>query len=131
MFSGNVIAEWLENGRDMRLEKTVTYTDPMGVVWIAEQGSIINGASIPRIVWPMIGSPFVGKYRRPSVFHDVYYNLRNRPPAQVDRMFYLAMLEEGVSEEKARMMYNAVRAFAPKWDDLGVLIEPPESPFLA
>ena len=29
-----------------------------------------NGASIPRFFWRIMGSPFVGRHRRPSVLHD-------------------------------------------------------------
>ena len=115
-FSGRVKTEWLDDHpRNMRLLETITFTDSKGKIWTAEADSIIDGASIPRFFWRVIGSPFVGYYRRPTVFHDVYCVKRSEEFADTHWMFLEAMLADGVPAEKAHIMYESVASFGPKW----------------
>lgn len=114
-FEGEVLAEWSEDGRDMRLLEDFSYIDPEGKRWLARKGSLIDGASIPRAFWTLIGGPFAGRYRAASVIHDVACVQRSEPWEAVHRMFYHAMLCGGVQPRKARMMYFAVREFGPRW----------------
>ena len=50
----------------MILLEDVSFTSK-GKIWTAPAGSVIDGASIPRFFWRVIGSPFIGYYRRASV----------------------------------------------------------------
>ena len=126
-FTGQVETRWMTDGRRMRLLKMVIFKDKNGVVWTAPKGSIIDGASIPRELWSMIGSPFVGKYRRASVIHDVACVKRKQPYELVHYMFYEAMLRDGMAKSKANIMYIAVRDFGPRWDEDGNDLLPEES----
>ena len=90
-FSGPVEARWESDGVTMVLLHELRYTDPYGEVWVAPAGSRVDGASIPRVFWSIIGAPFEGKYRKASVLHDVAYDQQSRPWEDVDRMFYNAM----------------------------------------
>ncbi len=63
----------------MTLLSELRYIDPDGVVWIAPAGSVVDGASIPRVLWSFMGGPFDGKYRNASVLHDVAYDQKTRP----------------------------------------------------
>lgn len=124
MFSGPVKAEWIEGEpRDMRLLDDLAFLDPHGKRWFAPIGSVINGASIPKALWTIVGSPYVGHYRRASVLHDRYCDARTEAHELVHQMFYDAMIEDGVDEMQARRMYLAVALFGPKWDENGVLVE--------
>ena len=115
-FSGKVKVEWLDNDpRKMRLLETIIFTDKLGLEWEAPKGSVIDGASIPRFFWRVIGSPFVGYYRRPSVIHDVYCETMSRPAQDVHDMFFEAMIADGVEDDKAQRMYQAVNSFGPRW----------------
>lgn len=117
-FIGNVEARWLRHDgedREMQLLADFSFIDSRNVVWTAPAGSIINGASIPRQLWSRVGSPFVGDYRRASVVHDVHCALKEKPHREVHRMFYDAMICDGVAPFKARYMYQAVRLLGPKW----------------
>src|SRR6266699_1422527 len=87
-YSGYVEARWENDGRTMTLLSELRYTDPQGVVWIAPAGSVVDGASIPRSLWSIMGGPFEGKYRNASVLHDVAYGQHNRPWQDCDPMFY-------------------------------------------
>jgi hypothetical protein len=114
-YNNTVKVEWLENGREMILLEGVGFYDKKHTLWHAPEGSIIDGASIPRFFWRAIGSPFVGKYRRASVMHDVYCVKRTYSHEDVHKMFYDAMICDEVPEEKAQIMYQAVKTFGPKW----------------
>lgn len=119
-FYNTVKAEWLpDDPRKMQLLEIIIFKDSTGKIWTAPAGSIVDGASIPRFFWRAIGSPFVGLYRRASVVHDVYCATRSEPHEAVHKMFLDAMLADGVSEDKALSMYQAVAMFGPKWDKDG------------
>lgn len=123
-FIGEVVTKWLQHSGDdryMRLQEDFKFIDANDVEWLAPAGHEINGASIPEFVWSTVGSPFVGDYRRASVIHDVECDLQRNPHRKVHRMFYDAMICDGVAKFKAKYMYKAVRLFGPKWDDTGTL----------
>ncbi len=114
-FSAPIKAEWLEDGRKMRLLEDITYTDPNGMNWLAREGDVVDGASIPGWLWSVVGSPFAGKYRDASVIHDVACQERTRTWEVVHLSFYYAMRASGVPEKNARVMYAAVYHFGPRW----------------
>lgn len=115
-----VVAAWVTkqddpHGRKMKLEKDFTFIDGAGVKWVASSGRIVDGASIPRIIWPILGGPYEGLYREASVVHDVACEDKTRPWEHVHRMFYEAMLTSGVDSSDAKIMYAAVYHFGPRW----------------
>jgi hypothetical protein len=78
-FVGKVVTEWLDDGRKMKLIEGFGYIDPSGVRWDAPAGWVVDGASIPRIGWSLIGGPFEGRYRNASVIHDIACDQKQRP----------------------------------------------------
>src|SRR5213078_3253058 len=117
-YSGQVEARWENDGRHMTLLSELHYTDPDGVVWVAPAGSLVDGASIPRVLWSFMGGPFDGKYRNASVLHDVSYDQKTRPWKECDRMFYNAMRCSGVSPTEAKTMYYALYRHGRHWKRL-------------
>lgn len=115
-FSGPVTVKWPENEpRIMVVLEDLHYVDSKGVVWTAPEGSEIDGASIPKFFWRLMGSPFVGKFRRASVIHDVYCKTQSRPAQDVHDTFREMMLSDGVSKKKAFIMFHAVDKGGPRW----------------
>lgn len=114
-FTGPIETEWLPDGRNMRLLRHVTYIDPQGKAWTAPRGHVVDGASIPRFFWRLIGGPLEGPYRNASVIHDYYCDLKTRPWQDVHRMFYLACRAGGCGGLRASLMYWAVYVFGPRW----------------
>src|SRR6266478_3277062 len=110
-YSGEPETRWNADGRSMTLLSELRYTDPQGLVWVAPAGSTVDGASIPRSLWSIMGGPFEGKYRNASVLHDVAYEQHNRPWQECDRMFYNAMRCSGVSAIEAKTMFYALYRF--------------------
>ena len=124
-FEGDVKTLWLVEGevgddgpdRRMQLLADFAFVDPNGVRWEAPAGHIIDGASIPQMLWSLAGDPYTGTYRRASVLHDVACDARTQPAKVVHRMFYDAMVADGTSAAQAVEFYTAVRLFGPHWDD--------------
>jgi len=114
-FEGKVVAEWDDGGRDMTLMQPFAYVDPRQERWEAAAGAVVNGASIPRPFWSVIGGPFSGRFRNASVVHDVACVVRDRPWHLVHRMFYEACRCGRVAVVKAKTMYYAVHHFGPRW----------------
>ena len=80
------MARWEDDGRQMTLVEPFAYVDPRLARWPAAAGSSIDGASIPRAFWTVIGGPFAGEFRNASVVHDVACDVRDRPWRAVHRM---------------------------------------------
>jgi hypothetical protein len=118
-FEGRVLAEWSEDGRTMKLEEDFAYIDVAGKRWLAPKGSAVDGASIPRTLWTIIGGPFEGPYRNASVVHDVGCRQRRELWEAVHRMFHDACRCGGVSSSKAKLLYWAVYNFGPRWSRPG------------
>ena len=110
-----VITQWLSDGENMELQTNLLFLDSQGDEWYASKGSIINGASIPKIAWSFVGSPFVGKYRRASIIHDAYCQSKVVSSTKVHSVFYEIMIVDGVYPLKAFLMWLAVRLFGPQF----------------
>ncbi len=91
------------------------YKDSAGKEWDVPAGEISDGASIPWVLWSIVGGPFSGPYRNAAVVHDYYCNTRTRPYQEVHKMFYEAALKAGTSKGLAKLMYMAILADGPKW----------------
>ena len=115
-YSGFPETRWDPDGRSMTLLNELRYTDPKGNVWIAPAGSKVDGASIPKSLWSIMGGPFEGRYRNASVLHDVSYDQHNRPWQECDLMFYNAMRCSGVGAVEAGTMYYSLYKFGRHWD---------------
>ncbi len=108
--------EMLSDGLELRLLEDFVYIDPRGKVWLAPKDFIVDGASIPRAFWTVVGGPLDGKYRNASIVHDEACVRREEPSEDVHLMFYEACRCGGIPEEKAKVMYAAVYHFGPRWE---------------
>lgn len=117
VFVGKLVLEDLvpPDDRKFKLKEDLEYVDPSGIHWYARSGLVFDGASIPRSLWTIIGSPYTGTYRRAAVLHDYYCDNHYRIWQDVHRMFYDAMLTDGTGSFKAKVMYYAVYRFGPRW----------------
>ena len=122
-FDGMVDARFITPAREIELLADFAYVDAMSYRWLAPKGSIVDGASIPRIFWSLIGSPFTGFYRNASVVHDVACERRSEAWQRVHRMYYQACRCGGVGELAAKVQFAAVYHFGPRWSADGVVLE--------
>ena len=90
-----------------------------------------DGASIPRPLWWLCGSPLVGKYRLAAIVHDAAYagdlqvkiddnfTRAKLTRKQADKLFLACMLFAGCNPLRARIKYLAVRLFGGKHFERG------------
>lgn len=111
-----VLAVWWRGSeqRDMRLLKDFAFHDSRGFRWVARAGSVINGASSPRVFWRFV-PPFIGAWRRASVVHDCACVEQSQPYRDVHWMFYEACRAGGCSRPWAFVLYLSVRYIGPNW----------------
>lgn len=104
-------------GSNMRLGEEFAYVDPSGKRWVAAADLETDGASIPAVLYPVVGHPFDGAYLKAAIVHDAAC------PSEVDNwrdahlMFYHALRRCGLGETKSKIMYAAVYHFGPRWAD--------------
>jgi hypothetical protein len=111
--------------RNVRVIDDFTFTEAAnGTVWEAPSGSLVNGASIPQVLWSLVGSPFTGDYVYGSIVHDVACDTRARSWRDTHYMFYLACLAGGTRRGLAKLLYLAVRNFGPRWPQPALQPEP-------
>lgn len=116
-YEGLPTVRWLEDGRRVQLSEPFCYIQSNGTEWRVPEEAIVDGASIPQVLWTVMKGPFEGLYRNASIIHDWHCDLRTRPWKSVHRVFYEAMLTSGVSELRARLMYGGVYWGGPRWSE--------------
>jgi hypothetical protein len=115
-FEGDLVLKALPDGRNMELVTALIYVDNNGVNWPVPAKTRVDGASIPRVFWSILGAPFTGKFREASVIHDYYCQTKTRHWKAVHRVFLDGMLSRGVDTTQAQLMYIAVYRFGPRWN---------------
>jgi hypothetical protein len=116
-FTGTLELHPTGDGVHMSVVKTYSYIDSERHTLTANPGFETDGASIPRALWTVVGSPFTGKYIGAAVIHDVGCDTHKYSWEVTHRMFYTAMRELGVSENYAKLLYWGVRIGGPRWDE--------------
>jgi hypothetical protein len=111
----NLLPSGCEATGKCKLGSAFSYKDPFGVGWEAKKDLVTDGASIPPWAQHFVGEPFDKAFIRAAVIHDHYCDRHVRPWRQTHRVFYDALLESGVSRNKAGIMYFAVMIGGPKW----------------
>ncbi len=128
-FSGQPQTIWLTDtanaDRKMQVVEDFWFIDPPGREWRTPAQYEVDGASIPRALWTVVGSPYTGDYRRASIVHDkacddAGKNVSERRRA--DRMFFHACRAGGCSTAEAMLLYVGVRIGAhtddvPAWGE--------------
>jgi hypothetical protein len=88
---------------DMCLDKYGSY--------IVKPPFIFDGASIPRIFWTLVGSPFTGSYARAAFVHDILYLTELFDRKTCDWIFLELMQEYGCGWFKRNIIWSAVKSF--------------------
>jgi hypothetical protein len=126
-FSGDPRTLWHTDpnnpDRKMSVLEDFWFIDPDTKKWLTPANYCVDGASIPRALWTLVGSPYTGDYRRASIVHDkacddAVGNSAARRAA--DRMFFHACREGGCGMAEATLLYIGVRIGAltklvPSW----------------
>lgn len=73
-------------------------------------GYDIDGASIPRPFWPIIGSPFEPRYMAAAFAHDWAYLTHCLARPEADEVLFQFLRKCGCGLGRARIMWGAVRS---------------------
>lgn len=74
-------------------------------------GFVYDGASIPRLFWSLIGSPFTGTHTKAAFIHDALYAGEIYDRKICDWMFLQILQEHSCSWIKRNLLWLAVRIF--------------------
>ena len=116
-YTGRLVLTPLDDGIHMQLCGEFGFRDSNNKQWSVDPAARVDGASIPRFLWSVIGSPFTGKYVKASVIHDYHCDVRMERWQDVHRVFYNAMRVSGVPKVQAKTMYLAVYYQGPRWSE--------------
>jgi hypothetical protein len=100
---GNCDNDWLH-----LIEDWCFYIDDKPV-WIPA-GYEYDGASIPRIFWSIIGSPFEPRLQAAALAHDWIYLTHIYSRALADEVIYQLTIRSKVNTVKAHIIWAAVRS---------------------
>lgn len=113
-----LLLEWRPLGRLYTLYR------PLRVIvgdalYTAPGGMETDGASIPRVLWRVVGPPMLAPYVRAAVIHDaacrgVLSGFTGDHVAAAD-LFGALMDADGVGPVRRRSMVRAVKLFGPQW----------------
>lgn len=70
-----------------------------------------DGASIPRLLWRIFGSPYDPDIFAAAIGHDALYRGEIVPRKDADAAFLKMMAKSGVPKKKRRLIYRGVRLF--------------------
>lgn len=80
------------------------------------KGFETDGASIPRVLWPFLGSPFSPRYMTAALVHDYLYRFpRGIGRREADDLFRRYLLRDQVKPWLAKVMWLAVRVFGQSY----------------
>lgn len=115
-FSGQPETIWItspqDDDRKMMLIKEFWFEDRSGHKWITPAEYLVDGASIPRPLWSLVGSPYTGQYRRASIVHDKACDDAvgdDDARRAADRMFFEACRAGGCNISQSMILYVGVR----------------------
>ena len=119
-FSENLWTSQLDDGRTMRMLANFCYTSaPPGLERnCILRDEIYNGGSIPRPLWPLIGSPYTGLARSAFPIHDKMCGDARKLPTfkerwaarlHADKILYEMCRFLGVAWWRCAAIYRGVR----------------------
>lgn len=84
--------------------------------FICELGEIpagfrTDGASLPRLLWPLLGSPFSPEIITAAVIHDYAYRFGAWPRHLADGVLFTRLVQDGVARGRARLFWYGVTLF--------------------
>jgi hypothetical protein len=118
-FAGTLKLSPTGDGIHMKVLEPISYSDNAGHELDVPANFETDGASIPRLLWTIVGSPFSGgNYVEAAVIHDEGCASHKYDWQITHFMFYEAMIDSGVDEHYAKLLYYGVRLGGPRWSQL-------------
>ena len=104
--------EKIDDQRFILLDKETAFS--LGYRITINKGFDFDGASIPKWLWSIYGSPLTGNYVVASLIHDGLYASQKVSKSISDKIFLDIMKQSKVGYVKRTSMYLAVKMFGGK-----------------
>ena len=108
----NLKVNIIKNDVFILLEDVVV--ESLGYKITVKKGFDFDGASIPKWLWSIYGSPLNGNYVVASLIHDGLYASQKVSKSVSDKIFLDVMKQSNVGYIKRTSMYLAVKMFGGK-----------------
>lgn len=104
--------------------RPLEFVDGAARKWVAPQRTLTDGASVPLIFVPIVGSPTTPEFVNAAAVHDAYCGIGNEDGPvyhsktwqETHRVFYDSLIVGGTPAPKAKLMFAAVWLGGPRWD---------------
>lgn len=107
------------DGRKRQLTEDYVYVHRDQFKITIKEGFTYDGCSIPRILWPLSGSPFTGNYMVAALVHDSIYATHLFSRDVADEIFYEIMRDWGIWWYSAYVKWAGVHiGGGGAWDDI-------------
>ena len=110
-YTAPLITEDLPGGEDVwRIVAGFSFIDQDGSEWPVAQGTITDGASIPRCLWLIAGHPRATTIGQAAAVHDVCYRYWRGSRAECDARLIRGMQVLGASLAKRLVIKAGIRS---------------------
>lgn len=121
-FLGKVALEW-DDGDAFNRNRVILladfgFEDSTGRQWLAKRGAVLDGRSFAPLFERLIGLPFHGEHRRAAILHDYFSQQLDQEWKEVRRMYYEALIAEGMDERQAKTDYAVAMATSERWEQV-------------
>jgi len=117
-FRGDFIGD-----RKFKAVRPFVYHSKIGGTITVPVNFITDGGTIPKIFYPVIGSPWGGRFTRICIIHDYLCVVKTFSRIKTQKIFLEGLNILGVPFWKKPIMYGGVRAWSwLTWDKYGFVI---------
>lgn len=85
-----------------------------GTTVVIPAGFVCDGATVPRVVWSLVGGPFDGPYLPGAILHDFLLSVRTpgQPVWGIHKEFYNGMRANNTSWLISNLFYRSVQTYS-------------------
>lgn len=116
-FEGRVVLERLDAPffPTMRLKEELLFRQTGGGTWVVPANAIVDGRSMPKLFFSLIGHPFESGFLKTAITYDYAVKAKVRRWTDAQRMFVEGVVVEGVATIEAKAMYMLLHATGSRW----------------
>ncbi|MFN0039055.1 MAG: DUF1353 domain-containing protein, partial [Burkholderiales bacterium] len=116
-FEGRAVVEPVEDAfvPTMRSLEDFGFRQAQGKLWKVERGQVFNGGGVPPLIRDNIGPIYESELRKSIFVYESATKNMTEDWVEAQRMFYEAIMAEGISPNEAKVMYLLVAIQGSRW----------------
>jgi hypothetical protein len=99
----------------IRLKEELLFRQTGGETWVVPANAIVDGRSMPKLFFSLIGHPFTSGFLKTAIIYDYAVKAKVRRWTDAQRMFVEGVVVEGVPTIEAKAMYMLLHATGSRW----------------